>query len=265
MIKNSNTDNYTTKLPDLAVVIPCYNEENRLQTELYTQIAKKHPNITLCFINDGSTDATLHLLQDLSKEVPNIEFLDVQPNKGKAEAVRCGFLYVAANIPSKCIAFYDADMATPFEDLVNMSELLLQKDYFMVTGCRFKRMGGNISRKYFRFLLGRIFATCAASVLRLPVYDTQCGAKVLKTSIVSTIFGEKFVSKWLFDIELFARIIIYFGFAPATAKIIEYPLSSWTEVGDSKLRLKDILRQPYALLKINNHYNIKSHVKQTCH
>ena len=265
MIKGLNTDNYAVAHPDMVVVIPCYNEENRLQSELYSQIAKDHPNITLCFINDGSTDATLRLLQDLSKEVANIEFLDVQPNKGKAEAVRCGFLYVAANIPTKCIAFYDADMATPFEDLVSMSELLLQKDYFMVTGCRFKRMGGNISRTYFRFLLGRMFATFAASVLRLPVYDTQCGAKVIKTSIVNNIFEEQFISKWLFDIELFARIIIHFGFTPATVKIIEYPLSSWTEVGNSKLKLKDILRQPYALLKINKHYNIKSHVKQTSH
>lgn len=251
--------------PDMVVVIPCYNEGNRLQTELYSQIAEEHPNITLCFINDGSTDATLHLLQDLSKDVANIEFLDVQPNKGKAEAVRCGFLYAAASIPSKCIAFYDADMATPFEDLVSMSELLLDQDYFMVTGCRFKRMGGNINRKYFRFLLGRIFATCAAAVLRLPVYDTQCGAKVIKTSIVNKVFGEQFSSKWLFDIELFARIIIHFGYTQATTKIIEYPLSSWTEVGDSKLKPRDILLQPYALLKINNHYKIKKHVEQTSH
>ena len=246
---------------NLVVVIPCYNEEKRLQIDKYSQIANANPNITLLFVNDGSSDATLYTIQKMSNSTANIEYLDIQPNCGKAEAVRQGFLHVIKENQPKCIAFYDADMATPFNDLLNMAEMLIKSDLYMVTGCRFKRMGGNINRRYSRFLLGRIFATCAANVLCLPVYDTQCGAKVLKTSVIPEIFDEKFVSKWLFDIELFARIILRFGIDTALKKIIEYPLSAWTEVGDSKLKFKDVLRQPYNLLKINKHYKIKKNVK----
>lgn len=267
-IPNQNTigpDNSQPITNRLVVIIPCYNEEKRLQVDKYALIARQNPEITLLFVNDGSSDATLQILQKMSESIANISYLDIQHNCGKAEAVRQGFLHTLNQTQSQCIAFYDADMATPFNDLLAMVDMLVKSDLYMVTGCRFKRMGGNINRRYSRFLLGRIFATCAANVLCLPVYDTQCGAKVLKTSIIPDIFNEKFVSKWLFDIELFARIILRFGINTALEKIIEYPLSAWTEIGDSKLKFKDVIRQPYNLLKINNHYKIKNYAKQTCH
>lgn len=257
---NSVQDNSKT-----TIVIPCYNEAQRLNSKLFTDLAKAHTDTTLLFVNDGSKDTTLDLLKNLASQQQNIQFLDLKTNLGKAEAVRQGVLYAHTNIPSHCIAFYDADMATPFSDLLKMSDFLLENDQLMVTGCRLKRMGGDINRRYSRFILGRIFATCAANVLCLPVYDTQCGAKVFHNSIISKIFNDKFVSSWLFDIELFARIILTFDFNTALTRITEYPLSSWTEVGDSKLKFKDVIRQPLNLFRINKHYKIKKYVKQTCH
>lgn len=246
----------------MVVVIPCYNEENRLGIEEYQQIIDQYKDIAILFVNDGSTDKTSHVLKDMVEKNDRVFCLDRQNNKGKAETVREGVLYAFSNLETQTVAFYDADLATPFSDLVKMRDCLLEDEKCMVVGCRFKRLGGAVYRRYIRFFLGRIFATCAANVLHLPVYDTQCGAKVFHRDVVSTMFNESFVSKWLFDIELFARIVIEHGYDMAIDKIVEYPLSAWTDVGGSKLKFKDVVKQPYNLFLINNHYKKKLKVKR---
>jgi hypothetical protein len=93
-------------------------------------------------------------------------------------------------------------MATPLSDMQEMIKQIDIRQLHMITGCRFKRMGGNVDRRFSRFIFGRVFATCAANVLKLPVYDTQCGAKIFERNVAKEIFAMPFVSKWLFDIEL---------------------------------------------------------------
>ena len=247
---------------DLSVIIPCYNESERLDIYGYSSAIEQNKSVLLIFVNDGSKDSTISLLKSLVDNNERIVCLDLKQNVGKAEAVRKGFLFAYENIGSQMVGFYDADMATPFKDIIMMSSYLSENQLKMIVGCRFKRMGGDVKRRYSRFLLGRIFATCAANVLQLPVYDTQCGAKVLSKSVIPTVFDKPFVSKWLFDIELFARIIINNGYEQALNGIIEYPLSSWKDVGGSKLTFKDVIRQPMNLLKINNHYKIKKYVRK---
>lgn len=248
----------------LSVIIPCYNEEQRLDSEAFVYYASQNVDVSFIFVNDGSKDNTLQVLRQMAEKNERIHYLDVQPNVGKAEAVRRGILYAAEHYSSEYFAFYDADMATPMDDLLKMGQISSKNDLQMVTGCRFKRMGGNIQRSYSRFFIGRIFATFAAHILCLPVYDTQCGAKVFSQKTIPALFDEPFISKWLFDVELFARMVLNFGYQSSLTGILEYPLSKWVEVGDSKLKFKDVLRQPFNLLKINNHYKIRKYVKSSC-
>ena len=240
----------------ISIIVPCYNEEKRLPVQEFIDFLNNNDNYIFLFVNDGSKDSTRDLLQKIAAENKHLYALNLEKNVGKAEAVRQGMLYAAENLDCDYICFYDADMATPLSDLCEMVNVLKSNQLFMVTGCRFKRMGGDIDRRYSRFILGRIFATCAANVLKLPIYDTQCGAKVFDCKIVREIFETPFRSKWIFDIELFARIIIKFGHRTALSKIIEFPLSSWKDVRGSKLNMKEILRQPFDLLKIRNHYKL---------
>ncbi|MDD2411522.1 MAG: glycosyltransferase [Bacteroidales bacterium] len=241
------------------IVIPCYNEENRLPVETFLSLIQKHENFKFIFVNDGSSDDTLSVLQNLTAQNDRCALLNLEKNVGKAEAVRQGILLAIEDKDENLlVGFYDADMSTPFEDMLKMANEATNNEYFMVAGCRIKRMGGDIQRRYFRFLFGRVFATAAASILKLPVYDTQCGAKIIKADIAKKIFKDAFVSKWLFDIELFARIIKLYGFDIALEKILEFPLSAWIDVRGSKLGLKDIIRQPVNLYKIKRHYKIKT-------
>lgn len=243
------------------IIIPCYNEAKRLPTESFLNFVLGNPDIMFLFVNDGSKDNTLSVLEDFTSKHPLLRYLDLEKNGGKAEAVRQGVLYAYEQFNPELIGFYDADMATPLFDLSAMLQQIELKKYYMITGCRIKRMGGDIERRYSRFLFGRIFATCAASILHLPVYDTQCGAKIIRSDVAKHIFSTPFVSKWLFDVELFARIIINYGYDEALSKIVEYPLSVWKDVGGSKLTIKDILVQPLNLLKIKFHYKLKKYVK----
>jgi glycosyltransferase involved in cell wall biosynthesis len=239
------------------IVIPCFNEAERLPVDLFSGLIESYPNILFLFVNDGSSDSTLHVLSQLTAK-KNVNILDLKQNVGKAEAVRKGVLHAINQINSDYIAFYDADMATPFHDIVGMIECISSNSYYMVAGCRFRRLGGNIQRSHSRFFMGRIFATFAAMILHLPVYDTQCGAKVLTKEVAKNIFTTQFVSKWLFDIELFARIITQYGYTAALNKIVEYPLSEWTDVKGSKLSIKEIIRQPLNLIKISQFYKLKN-------
>ncbi len=237
------------------LVIPCYNEETRLNQSEFLALAAQHPDSIFLFVNDGSTDETQRVLENLHTKANNCDVLKMQQNVGKAEAVRQGFLHALSEYDDvQSIAYYDADMATPYSDMRIMIDYLIENQKLLVSGCRFRRMGGFVERKFSRFILGRMFATAAATILRLPIYDTQCGAKVFSANAVQEIFNKTFISKWLFDVELFARLIEKYGYKRVLNEVYEFPLSAWYDIGGSKLNFKAMLRQPLNLLKIRNYY-----------
>src|SRR5262249_59105570 len=105
-------------------------------------------------------------------------------------------------------------------------------------GSRVKLLGRTIDRRIGRHYRGRIFATLASLVLDLPVYDTQCGAKLFRTSaILAAALSRPFRSRWSFDVELLQRLVLGFGGVPALAvrEIVEEPLAVWRDVPGSKL------------------------------
>lgn len=236
------------------IVIPCYNEANRLNQKEFLEFVEENPNISFLFVNDGSSDNTIDILQQLSASHSNLHYLDVHPNGGKAEAVRKGMLYACQNFQSDYIGFWDADLATPLYEIDNFICEIQRKNYNMVTGLRLMRLGAKVHRKNLRHFLGRCFATVASTMLKLPVYDTQCGAKLYKQNIVEDLFSQLFITKWLFDVELLARYTKLYGHNSAKDKIYEYPLLQWEDIGGSQLKFKDFFKAPYELIKIKNKY-----------
>jgi hypothetical protein len=124
----------------------------------------------------------------------------------------------------------------------------------MVLGSRVKLMGREIERHAHRHYIGRVFATAASLILRLPVYDTQCGAKVLRTTDrLRQILEEPFRANWTFDVELLARFMWSDpeeSLPDPQRTIYEFPLPVWRDVGGSKLHVSDYPRVPTDLLTI---------------
>ncbi|MDJ1504334.1 glycosyltransferase [Xanthocytophaga agilis] len=244
----------------IGIVIPCYNEASRLKVTEFVQFNKEHMDYVLCFVNDGSKDNTLQQLETLKKACrypERIEIVTLSQNSGKAEAVRTGINNLLNMVNIQYIGYLDADLSTSLEEYTYVVDYLSNNSVFsIVCGSRIKRMGADISRETYRHYIGRFIATLISTILRMPFYDTQCGAKVFTRNLAEFCFSKPFVSKWLFDVEIFLRMKIHYGAANVQQLIYEYPLQRWIHADGSKIGLKDVFYTPLQLLHISNHYNL---------
>lgn len=228
------------------IVVPCYNEAARLQTADFRRYLDTSPGISMLFVNDGSKDRTLDVLRELERDAPRVRVLDKRPNGGKAEAVRDGML-LALNDPNvQFVGFWDADLATPLDAIGDLLDVLANDpDLEMIFGSRVKLLGRDVQRRMVRHYLGRVFATITSVVLQLPVYDTQCGAKIFRaTPDLRRVLQDPFRSRWIFDVELIARFLQLYSAAGTSVegRIYEFPLHCWRDVPGSKLRAGDFAR-----------------------
>lgn len=239
------------------MIIPCYNEAERIELKYFYDFVECRPEIDFCFVNDGSSDRTSEVLQEAVSRYPDrLLLLDNADNRGKAEAVRSGMLHVESLHRYEMIGFLDADLATPLEDIdLLRGELQYFPEVLLAMGIRLKRLGASIERKPYRHYMGRVFATVVSLLFRLPVYDTQCGAKLFRREVVPLAFSDSFRSPWLFDVEFLLRIRNRY---PDYKQLIhEVPLNTWTEKGDSRIRLSHLLKIPGELYSIYARYEKK--------
>jgi glycosyltransferase involved in cell wall biosynthesis len=242
-------------MQEVCVVIPCYNEARRLPGDAFLAFLQASPHADICFVDDGSSDGTATLLRDLQARQPDrIHLRRLEVNSGKAAAVRAGVLHVASLARFPLIGYWDADLSTPLEEVEHLLAVLKSNPRCRVAlGSRVKRLGSTIERRAVRHVLGRIFAACASGVLGVAVYDSQCGAKIFRSESVPTLFGDPFLTRWLFDLEMLARLRNQVG-TSIVETTIEVPLHAWREVGGSKLRPRDLINVPRELAMIRRYY-----------
>lgn len=239
----------------VGVAIPCYNEEERLLSQVFKDFAHKNLGYHLCFVNDGSTDNTLAVLEELKVANPeNISIYNCEKNGGKAEAVRQGILHLVKDEQFDYIGFLDADLSTDFRDFDDLIKTIENSDFKIVSGSRIARMGADITKESARKIISTSINLIIQTILGMPFKDTQCGAKVMDREIASRMFNKKFVTKWLFDVELFMRMKKYFGKTEVKNMICEQPLKRWIHAGGSKLSMKDSLKIVGQLAQIAVHY-----------
>jgi len=243
----------------VTVVVPCYNEASRFQADAFGDLIRRYSDVRFIFVDDGSTDETVKVLQDFAGAHPDTcKLKRMGANVGKAEAVRRGLL-AAFDTETTYAGFWDADLATPLDAIPLLCEVLRDRpELQMVFGSRVRLLGRDIRRQVERHYLGRLFATTVSMMLHLPIYDSQCGAKIFRAQpLVSGLFREPFVAKWVFDVEIVARLIQALqpdGAARAGGMIYEYPLPVWHDIPGSKLRPSDFLGASLDLLKIRRRY-----------
>ena len=237
---------------DIGIVVPCYNEIDRIHLSEFSQFLSSNDFIFICFVNDGSTDGTQKKLADFVNLNPKrSKLISLSENQGKAEAVRQGVITLLNSSRFQFIGYWDADLATPLTDIKGFIHMFKSnKELKVVCGSRILKLGSSIRRSVFRHYIGRIFATVVSNMLKIPVYDTQGGAKIFLAEFAEFIFSEKFLSRWFFDVELFARIIEHIGRQNTIHSIYELPLNKWHDQGQSKVTLANVLQAPVELLRI---------------
>lgn len=242
------------------LIIPCYNEAGRFNRKLFFIYFDELVDVHFIFVNDGSTDDTKGFLENIRLEgisknpkIP-ITILNLKKNAGKAEAVRQGVLFSLQSPNTKYIAYFDADFSAPLTEITELLKGFEEDPSRMaILGSRIKKAGSLIQRSSVRHYTGRIMATIVNNLLlEIAIYDTQCGAKVFSRNCAELIFREPFVSRWLFDIELISRLQVHYSVDSLRKIIYEHPLKEWREMGNSKIRFRDLMIIPYQLLIIYN-------------
>lgn len=231
---------------NIIVIIPCYNEGERLKNSL--EHFRDCP-YRLIFVNDGSSDNTREFLE-ANIHAPD-RVLSLDKNSGKAEAVRRGMLYLMSLQEYEEVqwaAFWDADLATPVSELADFLDFAARNGGAdAVYGSRIMRLGSNIKRNFSRHVLGRLYCTLISALFGIKCYDTQCGAKVFRKSTLEQAFLEPFISRWVFDVEIILRLNAF--------KQLECPVKKWEDVKGSKIApLKAFASVAFDILKIRRKY-----------
>ncbi len=263
MLRTANQKTSQTRPWDpekIAVVIPCYNEDQRLALDTFIEFARQTDDFRLIFVDDGSKDQTISLLCGAVAALPEkVDALIMKKNGGKAEAVRQGLKF-AAKRGHRYIAFLDADLATPIDavlDFASVADRMPEID--VVFGSRKGGLGHRVYREFHRKIISRICATLGRMATGLPISDTQCGAKLFRnTPAFWRALENPFSAGWLFDVELFLRIS-----DPDKKKrntFFEYPVIEWTEIPGSKIKSSDVIKSGFKMLGlIANQWKIREH------
>jgi glycosyltransferase involved in cell wall biosynthesis len=219
-------------LPAVSVVIPCFNEAERIGESLRVALdylGKFAPGSELIVINDGSTDATGQRIRDVFAEAHATEthLLENFPNRGKGAAVRTGLLSATRPIG----LFTDADLSTPMEEMPKLIEPIAAKEVDVAFGSRAlnRRLIGH-HQPWRREQAGRIFNLVVRLATGLPYWDTQCGFKAFRLSACRPILQAAQVIGFGFDVEL-----LYLA-RKARLRVREIPVR-WNHCEGSKIRV----------------------------
>ncbi len=184
----------------LSVVIPCYNESGRIEKGLSTIIdylKQQSYQSEVVLVDDGSTDKTRILAQELLKNFPQHKLLVKPVNQGKGRAIKSGMLGACG----KFILFTDIDLSTPIAQLENLLKSLELND--IAIGVRRHKQAHILKHQsHLREFFGACF-TKICNLLATPgIADATCGFKLFKQKAARRIFAKSMLDKWAFDAEI---------------------------------------------------------------
>jgi len=189
-----------TAVPELTIVVPAYNEEQRLPASLEkiaNYIRAERSDTEVLLVDDGSTDRTAAVAESWRDRIPQLRVLSNGINRGKGFSVRHGSLEARGDI----VLFTDADLSAPIEEAEKLLEALKTCD--VAIGSRaVNRNLIEVHESPFREFAGIIFNRIVRVTLRLPFVDTQCGFKAFRRERCKIIFEQQTIERFGFDPEL---------------------------------------------------------------
>jgi dolichyl-phosphate beta-glucosyltransferase len=226
------------------LVIPAYNEGRRLPNylpRLCEALAHFSPRWRITVVDDGSSEEDSRMMRLSAQRCgERVGFHRLPFNAGKGGAV-----YAAWDLDddSEWVGLLDADGSIPPQEVLRVLSLLTQEDppdAFFASRC--KILGRTVHRSWLRHVCGRVFATLVAVVTGIPVYDSQCGFKLIRRRCYEAVRSRLREKRFAFDVELLVAL------REIGARIIEVPID-WFDVPGSKLHfLRDTWRMLTAVI-----------------
>ncbi len=232
----------SSPVPQLTIVIPAFNEEQRLVRTLEAAsgwLDSEGRDWELIVVDDGSSDGTVKVVAEAAVRQPRISCIELGVNQGKGAAVRRGMLAARG----RRVLFMDADLATPMNQL-SLLERALDEGASVAIGSRGTK-GSSVRRSqgFLRQNMGKTFNLIVRAVALDGIRDTQCGFKLFTREAVDAIFPRTTVDRFAFDVELLilAREL---GFSIAEVPIewFHVPESRVSPGGDALKMLLDVVR-----------------------
>ncbi len=185
----------------LSIIIPAYNEENRIGKTLQQindYLKNQSYDYEIIVVNDGSKDRTSKVVLSLAEQIPNLRLIDNKKNNGKGFVVRQGMQEAKAEYR----LFTDADNSTPISEIEKFIPLFGKHD--IIIGSRAIK-GADIKnpQPLFRRIIGKIFNLMVQILTRLwGIWDTQCGFKCLSKKSAEQILPLCKIDRFAFDPEI---------------------------------------------------------------
>ena len=230
--------------PYLSIVVPAYNEEKRLGATLKRMLAyfdTRNYEFEILVVNDGSTDETASIVQNISACRPQVQLLQYASNRGKGYAVRYGMQRAAGQL----VLFSDADLATPIEEVEKLiSHIEAGAD--VAIGSRDVAGSELVQREsIIRELGGRTFNKLVQMLTVPGIHDTQCGFKLFTARACKDVFSICQVDDFAFDVEA-----LYVAVKLLALRVDEVPIK-WAHQAGSKISpFRDGPRMVRTLFKI---------------
>ncbi|MDR3581871.1 MAG: glycosyltransferase family 2 protein [Candidatus Pacebacteria bacterium] len=189
--------------PYLSIIVPAYNEAERIPATLLAMdkyLSTVEYSYEILVVNDGSTDATATVVENMEKLVKNLKLIDVKANGGKGATVRAGMLAATGKVR----LFTDADNSTSIDQFDKMMPLF-KEGCGVVIGSRAVR-GAKLDppEPLSRQVIGKALNLLIQLFLLPGLWDTQCGFKAFTDEAAERIFSISRVSGWGFDVEILA-------------------------------------------------------------
>jgi len=190
--------------PALSIIIPAYNEENRLPGTLlrirdyFAAAPVPGEGIEVIVVDDGSTDGTAGVVEEWIRGMPCLRFLSNKENRGKGYSVRHGMLEARGRL----VLFTDADLSSPIEESAKLLAAIEAGNDVAIGSRAIDRTLIKVHQSRFREIAGMIFNGLVKLFTGLPFHDTQCGFKAFVREPSQIIFEQQRVERFGFDPEI---------------------------------------------------------------
>ena len=189
---------------DLSIIVPAYNEEQRLPPtleRLHAFLSQQPMRYEIIVVDDGSKDETCRVVEEHAQRIPHLRLVRQLPNKGKGAAVRLGMLSARGQIRVMC----DADCSMPPEQLPRLLAPIVACKAQIAIGSRYAEGAKtDVKQPFYRVIWSRLCNKVIQRSLVPGIRDTQCGFKAFTAEAARDLFKRATINGWAFDLEILA-------------------------------------------------------------